>query len=477
MYKIIVISVIILSIFNCPKNATEPDNNIPSVSQVQITPSSPIDNQDLSLSYNYSDADGDADKSVKEWYRNGTLTEVTGTTFPADSSDTGDKVKAKVTPYDGEDFGTEKESNEVEIERLNTAPSVSNVDLSPDDATLEDKIQLSYDYTDSENDPDHSMIEWYNNNALIQTGEMTLASSETNIGDVIKAIVKPYDGELQGVEKTSDILTIQALPTVYIAGNITELFNEGIAIANANINFGNYSAVTDAQGGYSLEVEDGSPSARLIISHPNFYERQTSSFAPTDTTLDENMVEESFNMEHYDLICRSVDQTHNPGTHTWITAPTFYVDTTAPDGSTTPITQANLDSVLSVIADLPKFAKGLFPNDQVNVEIGTNKPAWQTPGYIIVHWDNTIPGRGEHAEYLSANEIISAYAKIRTTTPKEVVRQELTQPLGARMDSNIMESIFNDPLAYLPNYVNTDLDIGNFLYSRKPGNLTPDIDP
>lgn len=71
---------------------------------------------------------------------------------------------------------------------------------------------------------------------------------------------------------------------------------------------------------------------------------------------------------------------------------------------------------LEVIADLPQFATGLYPNDQVNVEIGTNPPAWGTEGYIVFGWNNTIPGRGEHGESVSSNIINSARAKVKTTS-------------------------------------------------------------
>ena len=65
--KRIIIFIIIILLFGCKKSIpTEPVNNIPSVSQVQINPSAPIKGEDLILSYNFSDADGDSDKSIVE---------------------------------------------------------------------------------------------------------------------------------------------------------------------------------------------------------------------------------------------------------------------------------------------------------------------------------------------------------------------------------------------------------------------------
>jgi hypothetical protein len=132
-----------------------------------------------------------------------------------------------------------------------------------------------------------------------------------------------------------------------------------------------------------------------------------------------------------------------------------------------------IDTVISLITnDLPRFTNYFFQNPVI--EIGTNPPAYGTPGYVRVEWDNTISG-GEHGEYTNGNQIISAYSKFRTNAPRGGILQELSQNLGPRNDSNIVPSIFNEPLSsnfYLP----VDLKLGKFLYSRPAGNLSPDTD-
>jgi len=465
-------------------NPVRPDlNEKPVISNLKITPENPIIGEDLAAQWDFYDKNGDPDHSRTEWYRNNFLTGVQGPGFPSDSANAGDKVKARGIANDGEEDGNSIYSNEVEYNRYNSAPSVNNVDIGPDDATLEDMIQLSYDYNDAENDPDHSIIEWYNNNTLIQTGGTTLAANKTSIGDTIKVNIKPYDGELEGTSKTSDSIIIQGLPLINISGNITELFNEGVNISGANVAFGEYSTTTDAQGGYILEVDKNTGAARLIINHPNFYERQTSSFAPKDTTLNETMVEDDFNMEHYNLITRYVDQGTSPGTQRWVDAPTVYIDTSpAPNGgtqtgTTTTVTQANIDTAISVIKNLPQFAVGLFPGDTVNIEIGTNPPEFGTEGYIIHFWDNTTPGLGGHAEWVSSNIINSAYTRVRTTwAGRSTYIQELTQNMGARNDSDIVTpSILNQP-SQGEFYFEVDLKTGKLLYSRPPGHLSVDKD-
>ena len=85
-------------------------------------------------------------------------------------------------------------------------------------------------------------------------------------------------------------------------------------------------------------------------------------------------------------------------------------------GSTTPVPQEKIDDALEVAADLTQFAKGLFINNQVNVEVGTNPPDFGTEDYIVFFWDNTIFGRGGHGEYLSSNEIYSGVSMVKTTS-------------------------------------------------------------
>jgi HK97 family phage major capsid protein len=65
---------------------------------------------------------------------------------------------------------------------------------------------------------------------------------------------------------------------------------------------------------------------------------------------------------------------------------------------------------------------------------------------IFMPTDNTIFGRGGHGEFISSNIINSAMSRVKTTSGIGTIRQEITQNHGARNDSDLVESIFNDPL-------------------------------
>ncbi|MCH8305284.1 MAG: T9SS type A sorting domain-containing protein [Candidatus Marinimicrobia bacterium] len=259
-----------------------------------------------------------------------------------------------------------------------------------------------------------------------------------------------------------------------------ELVDEVIPIPGAVVSYAGYTDTTDSLGRYNIQLMPNIGVSRLIISHSAYYERETSVFVlSNDTTVNESMVDTSFNMAHYDQITRSVKQAEAPGTQRWTTVPTVYLNINPAEnsgGGSTEVTQAMIDTALSVIKDLPLFAYQLFPGDTVEVEIGTDPP-WGVEDYIICMWDNTIPGNGAHGEHLIGNRIDYAVSRMRTTAGRSTYVQELSQNLGARNDSQIVTpSIFNSPSVgstYTPN----DLLIGRFLYTRKLGNLIPDSDP
>jgi len=259
-------------------------------------------------------------------------------------------------------------------------------------------------------------------------------------------------------------------PMTDISGIVDSLFGQGGPLAGVQITYGSANAITDATGNYHFQVQPNSNPQTMILNKNGFYERRLSPFAPTgDMTVDANKVDESLNMGFVDETSRAL----SGGFQRFENQPTYYINTSPPNGGGT-ITQAEIDTVLSIINnDLPRFTDSTFQN--FNIEMGTNPPAFGTPGYVRVEWDNTIPGLGEHGEYMDGDEIISAYTKLSSGSGRGTALQELSQNLGPRKDSNIVQSIFNDPNSnsfYLP----VDLKLGKFLYNRALGNSTPDTD-
>ena len=100
-------------------------NNPPSVSQVELSPSSTAKvDQDLVLTYAYFDSDNDAESgTLIQWKLNGgsASSQYDGlTTLPSSATSVGDSWVASVTPSDGEDYGTMVESTAVTIEDIDS---------------------------------------------------------------------------------------------------------------------------------------------------------------------------------------------------------------------------------------------------------------------------------------------------------------------------------------------------------------------
>ena len=102
-----------------------PPNDAPVASNVQVAPSpSPLTSEDLTLSYDYTDNDGDPESTQTEihWYVDGTHNSAYDgqTTVQASSTQAGQKWKVEVAPHDGLDYGSPVMSNEVAIQDIDS---------------------------------------------------------------------------------------------------------------------------------------------------------------------------------------------------------------------------------------------------------------------------------------------------------------------------------------------------------------------
>ena len=175
-------------------------NNPPSVSNVQLSPSSATSSDDITLTYSFSDVDsGDTESgSTIQWLQNGAhQSQFDGLmTISSTSIVKGDSWQASVTPSDGEDFGATVSSNTITV--LNSLPSISSAAISPSNPTSNDDLTASIS-GDTDNDGDTLAFEyrWYLNGVL-QDGldDLTLVPSlATRANDAWEVEVRAYDGE------------------------------------------------------------------------------------------------------------------------------------------------------------------------------------------------------------------------------------------------------------------------------------------
>ncbi len=276
-----------------------------------------------------------------------------------------------------------------------------------------------------------------------------------------------------------------------ISGKITDILN-GNNISGVDIQLGHkdngvfvadYSARTDVNGNYAFtKIPTGIDRLVELKNNPNYYNRFAGVFTSNSdiTNLNLDQIPTRFNLAFFDEVARA------PGdgsqTQRWLQQPQVYINTSPALGSNVQPTQQEIDLVESIFRnDVPRFNHD-FTTSNITITKGSTPPASNTPSYIIFSWDDSQGSGvlGAHGERLNGNEIINAICYVKTglngSEQLAVYRQEITQPFGARNDSNLESSIFNDP-QFVDRYQQIDLDTGLILYSRQPGNKNTNSTP
>jgi hypothetical protein len=175
-------------------------NTAPIVSNVSLSPSAPSSTTDIHVNYTFSDVDNDIDTdSIIRWYKDtgsGFVdAQLTGTTLSAIHTNKGESWKCTVKPFDGDDYGTEVESPVIIIG--NSAPSVLNAVITPEEPSSSDTLGVSYDFIDPDMDTESgSLIKWYKNSFEEPSleGSFSVPSSYTTKGDIWYYNITPSDG-------------------------------------------------------------------------------------------------------------------------------------------------------------------------------------------------------------------------------------------------------------------------------------------
>lgn len=192
-----------------PENV--PVNNPPSASNVLLSPNDAKTNDVLTLSYSYSDPDGDAQSGTEiTWYRDSQALPqgtISGLSVPTSETVKGQEWYATVKPSDGTDYGSIATSNVVTIE--NTAPSLSTPSITPSAAEEDDDLTVSYSASDDDQDSLTIEIHWYLDGVIVTefNNDTTVPSIATRQGDEWRVDVIAYDGE-DTESRSSQIITI-----------------------------------------------------------------------------------------------------------------------------------------------------------------------------------------------------------------------------------------------------------------------------
>jgi len=187
-------------------------NNPPTVSNVQIAPSMATSLDDLTLTYTYSDQDGDSEAGTSiHWFKNGGHQTQFNDQLTISKTHTtrNDDWWAKVTPSDGEDVGTETQSNIVTV--FNAPPTISSAVLSPSAPTNDDDLSASITGS-NDNDGDTLSYEyrWYLDGSLQHglANLTTVPSYATRGEDTWEVEIRAYDGEDYSSWARSSVVSI-----------------------------------------------------------------------------------------------------------------------------------------------------------------------------------------------------------------------------------------------------------------------------
>lgn len=188
------------------------ENTPPRAENLSISPPYPLAKDDLVVSYDYSDVDGDTEmRSDIKWYRNDVwMSAFEGLKRIASKNlNNGEIWRLTVRPYDGTDYGELVSSPSVEIG--NPIPRVNNLFITPGSPLTTDDLVAKYDYADPNNIPEAgSQITWYKN-GVAQTeygNRKILPSDATAKGEQWHFSVRPSNGRQFGAEQVSSPVTV-----------------------------------------------------------------------------------------------------------------------------------------------------------------------------------------------------------------------------------------------------------------------------
>jgi hypothetical protein len=208
-----------------PENA--PTNQPPSASNAMLTPTDAKTADSLTLSYSYSDPDGNPESgTVITWYKDSIAQPqgtIPGKVVSSSLTAKNEQWYAEVTPSDGQDSGQTITSNTVTIQ--NTPPTVLTPAISPSQPSSNDDLSITISSNDDDQDVLTTEIRWYLDEVLVSelNDQSTVTSLATRDGDQWYVEIRVSDGEDTTVWKTSQTVTIGSSQPVNNKPTITAL--------------------------------------------------------------------------------------------------------------------------------------------------------------------------------------------------------------------------------------------------------------
>lgn len=182
-------------------------NQLPYVVNARITPEFPTSADDLTLTYDYYDADNHDESGTKvRWFKNNLWQREYNDLFvlPSAATNPGDSWTAKIAPSDGIEFGATVETEAVVIKEIDA--DFSDLTILPEDPNVDDLLRV--DFTIQEGEylamSTTTIIEWYKNGVLVPESNSTIIRLSLEPGDQVYAKVKLMAGDSVITQKQSE---------------------------------------------------------------------------------------------------------------------------------------------------------------------------------------------------------------------------------------------------------------------------------
>jgi len=210
-------------------------NNPPEVNTLVISPSLPTTLNDLFLTYNTQDLDGDQIIATEiEWRMDNTLTTESSTIVQSSATQRDQVWSAKVRVSDGIDWSA---WSSVDVTIMNSAPVIGDLQLVPTNSYTNDSLSFTYAYSDFDDDVmAPSTITWYKD-SVEQTdlaNQNTVPASLTTKGENWTVSVYGNDGTDLSIDSLEASVFIQnSNPSVTIEDmpeNISFVDNQALGL-------------------------------------------------------------------------------------------------------------------------------------------------------------------------------------------------------------------------------------------------------
>ncbi len=192
-------------------------NSLPYIDNIKITPILPSISDNLVLSYDFHDGDGDEEYgTIIRWFKNGVLQKQLKNSITIDSYllQKGDIWYSEITPCDGYEYGLKSVSPHVRITQ--TSVILSNVQILPLHPNPNDILKVDY-LSSNEIEKDNVLVRWYINGSLDSTlNDKIYIRPSLKKGDTVQCEIKHEDS---GMYVASNVVSV--ISSEFIVGDIT----------------------------------------------------------------------------------------------------------------------------------------------------------------------------------------------------------------------------------------------------------------